>query len=226
MAGLFLHMPKCAGSSVLKMLRESIPDRLEEDYGSFFGTAQPARNDLILESLLSPETVVSDKVVYGHFFPVKYLGDGQRHDHRLVTILRDPITRLHSHYKYWNATENPGHYLWRRMKAERWTFEQFAFSPEMRNFYSQYFSQISPGSFAYIGLYEDLERSVRGCFSALGLDADAVSHVPRENVTVSSHDKALDPETQQRLREHHRDDYLLYRYAKLKFHPGSVDGAR
>lgn len=168
----------------------------------------------------------SDTVIYGHFFPVKYLGDRSCPDIRLVTILRDPIARLRFHYNCWNATDNSGHYLWRKMKAERWTFEQFAFSPEMRNFYAQYFSQISLGSFGYIGLYENLERSVLGCFRALGLAADSAANVPRENVSASSHDADLDPDTMDRLREHHREDYLIYRYAELKFHPGSADGGR
>ena len=57
----------------------------------------------------------------------------------LVTVLRDALERLASHYSYWKSVELPGHFLWKWMIAEDWTFAEFAMSNEMRNFYSQYF---------------------------------------------------------------------------------------
>jgi hypothetical protein len=88
MKKLFLHIPKCAGSSVLAMLIEAIPDHLEKDYDSFFRIPRPQRNQVLLNSLLSPTEIPTDKVVYGHFFPVKYIGTAKHRDFRLVTILR------------------------------------------------------------------------------------------------------------------------------------------
>lgn len=218
MKKLFLHMPKCAGSSVLSMLEAAVPQLLDRDYQSYFRIPRPERNQVLLENLLHPRSVAGGRIVYGHFFPVKYIGQGTSLDFRLVTILRDPIARLQSHYKFWNAGDFSDHYLWRKMKLERWTFEDFAFSEEMRNFYAQHFSQVSLGAFAFIGLYENLDYSVDRCFEVLGISRPAISSVPKVNVTPPRTSIDLSPDAKEKLKAHHSDDYLIYEFARRRFH--------
>jgi hypothetical protein len=210
-------MPKCAGTSVRTLLENSHGDRLVEDYDSFFKIPQPHRNELILNALLSPIRAPSDKIVYGHFFPVKYIGSETKAAVNLVTILRDPIARLHSHYHFWNSGDFSDHYLWRKMKSEQWDFTKFAFSAEMRNFYSQYITHVPLGLFTYIGLYENLEVSVAECFAALGGSSENRLKVPRHNVTPVKEAIPLDGEVVARLREYHAEDYLIYEFARRKF---------
>ena len=71
---LFLHMPKCAGSSIKKLLELNNKDLLILDYESFFTEPKTERDKKILQCLEQPEILNTEKIVYGHFFPVKYIG--------------------------------------------------------------------------------------------------------------------------------------------------------
>ncbi|WP_159602057.1 hypothetical protein [Starkeya nomas] len=70
---LFVHVPKCAGTSVRAMIEEIAAERLVLDYDSYFRMEQDKRCTPILGNLLRPETVPDGKIIYGHYFPVKYL---------------------------------------------------------------------------------------------------------------------------------------------------------
>jgi len=220
---LFLHMPKCAGTSVGDLLKKVSKTEVSLDYGdSFFRVPLPARNVRLLDSLMHPIEPPPHKIVYGHFFPVKYIGatlnrgDGRRL--RLVTIVRDPIDRLRSHYEFWRSGEFSDHYLWRKLKSEDWSFEEFAFCKEMKNYYSQYLFQIPVGAFSYIGLFERLEQSVRGCLDALDIEYDHVSTVPMLNRSQLEPAIVISDTTRSELMAHHSEDYLIYDYARQTFH--------
>jgi hypothetical protein len=211
-------MPKCAGTSVRALLEASAPCALRFDYDdNYFRIPRKERSDVILRCLLEPGLVPDDELVYGHFFPIKYLGSGYSSEIRLVTILRDPIARLVSHFDFWNRGDFPDHYLWRRMKAERWTLEDFIMSHEMRNFYAQYFTQVPLNFFTYIGLYEMLEESIKGCMSALGLQMKPAD-LPNLNAAPTKAVPLLSQNFISEAIDFHSDDYLIYRFALDRFH--------
>lgn len=61
-----------------------------------------------------------------------------------VTLLRDPIERITSHYFY--ARSSPQHYLHETIHAHRMTLKQYVssdLSEELRNWYTTYFSNLS-----------------------------------------------------------------------------------
>jgi hypothetical protein len=224
MKRLFVHMPKCAGASVLTLLGQLAPDRIETDYASYFRIPRADRAPVLLQSLLHPTPAPDDRIVYGHFFPLKYVGAERASDVALVTILRDPSARLQSHYRFWNEGDFSDHYLWRRMKSERWTFLDFAFSDEMRNFYAQYLCHVPLGAFSFIGVCENLAYSVRRCLEILDVPMPAGTPIPRVNAGDEQTACALPADVVARLRSFHAEDYVFYDYARLKFHAG-VDGA-
>ena len=172
-----------------------------------------------MDVLFHPLDVEAGKVVYGHFFPIKYIGGANRSEFKLVTILRDPISRLKSHYAFWMAGDYSDHHIWRKMKALNWSFEDFAFSDEMRNMYTQYLAGVSLGSIDYIGLFETMDASVAGCLTTLGIAFDGKIALPRDNVGPRSEAIDLSSAVARELRNHHAEDYLMYEFAKKKFHP-------
>jgi hypothetical protein len=207
-------MPKCGGSSTLATLKGVSLLPIVRDYNSFFRLEPEARRHMIDERIADPVRGPRFRVVYGHFFPVKYLGPVNSQDGReqkgkssLVTILRDPADRLLSHYHYWQRINDPGHWVFDKMIAENWTFEDFALSTEMRNFYSQWFEGIDIASFSYIGMVENFDNSLRNCLGELGLRSN-FGKAPRENMA-----KSLAPEIPASLRrkivDHHSLDYEI-----------------
>lgn len=203
-----------------RMLEECCPGNVVLDYESFFRIPRPERAQAIQRSLLAPVMPPPGKVVYGHFFPVKYLGGSRAtaaEEVRLVTIVRDPIERLMSHYKYWSRLEQPNHYLWRKMKAQKWGFEDFAFSKEMQNFYQQYFEGVDLERFDFIGTLERPDFSTRECLRHLDIPVSPSVTSTHLNASPSSEVITLDPAIYQRLREWHAEDYRIYEYAASKF---------
>lgn len=214
---LFLHMPKCAGSSIKKLLESNNKDLLILDYESFFTEPKIERDKKILQCLEQPEILNTEKIVYGHFFPVKYIGNSSPPNLKLVTIIREPIDRLISHYYFWKSGDFSSHYLWRKMKEHNWSLTDFILCEEMRNFYCQYFTKIPIQFFTYIGIYENLNQSVDLCFSNLGLNINA-DLLPRENKTRTKKIIKLTDEFVEQARQFHAQDYLIYNYTLHRFH--------
>ena len=85
----------------------------ELDYAGLQGVSEVVRHQKLLrEYVENPVHIRSGSCVYGHFRPVKYLGSfcTSTNDILLFTIIREPISRLISHYRYLlalNESSNP-----------------------------------------------------------------------------------------------------------------------
>ncbi|WP_165322083.1 sulfotransferase family 2 domain-containing protein [Rhizorhabdus phycosphaerae] len=215
---LFLHMPKCAGSSVRKLLEDMAPAELHLDYESYFGFPFPERSSKMIDALFNPIKAPANKIVYGHFYPMKYIGSGLADHDVLVTIIRDPVKRLLSHYKFWKSGYFPGHYLWRKMKDENWSFSQFSLCNEMKNFYSQYLYQVKLSDFSYIGVYEDIEKSVIEILKILNINNNLKLELPHYNKTDENERIGMDKNLEEEIRYFHAEDCLMYDYVIKKWH--------
>ena len=147
----------------------------------------------------------------GIFSPLNIWGSAAKSkDVRLIMFLRDPVYRLASHYSFWKNGSFQDHYLWRRMIKENWCFERFALSEEMKNFYSQYLSQVSISMFDFIGVHEHLPRDWPRLCSFLGI---ACHKLPQANSSPNQIVNNLSTDAFESIRNFHADDYLIYDYA-------------
>lgn len=213
----FLHIPKCAGTSIRELLKLNYANEVIFDDESFFRIPKHKRTHELLNSLNYPKSVNENNFVFGHFFPIKYIYDQNSSELKLVTILRDPLERLKSHYFYWNNGDFSDHYLWRKMQENKWTLSQFIMSDEMRNFYDQYLCQCPLQFFSYIGIYENLIESTRNCLLNIGLSGD-FADLPWLNKTSNKLPRELSESFIREAQDFHAQDYLIYNYAIKKFH--------
>jgi hypothetical protein len=214
---LFLHMPKCAGTSIKRILETLKSEKIFFDYESFFKIPKSKRSEKILNSFNNPTRINENEIVFGHFFPIKYIGDKIPINFKLVTILRDPIERLISHYYYWNKGDFSHHYLWRKMRQNNWTLSQFIMCSEIQNLYDQYFCQCPLQFFSYIGIYENLVESTQKCLSSIGLSGN-FTDIPHYNITSNKLSLELSDSFIKEAQDFHALDYLIYKYAIKKFH--------
>ena len=131
---LFDHLPKCAGMTINEYLLAHYPQRV------VFGTNvyQPAKSVQKFKSL--PENVRHGyHLIIGHC--THQLLDYVRPDSIKLTVFRDPIERIISHYFF--VKENKGHYLHDQIIKSNLQLEDYAvsnLSGELRNFYTAHFT--------------------------------------------------------------------------------------
>lgn len=150
---LFDHLPKCGGSTLNSYLQEHYPYR--KTY-TINGQEPQASVDRFKQM---PQNVrYGYDLINGHM--ANQLLDSVHPDCLKVTLLRDPVERIISHYFY--ARSIPFHYLHDRIHAEGITLHDYVsmedLSTELQNWYIKHFS---------------------------GLTADAVKHDPETAVSLA-----------------------------------------
>ena len=213
-----VHLPKTAGSSFKILLEKRFEARLLLDYADLpINTPIEVRNQKALADAafnVSRDLREYD-CIHGHFLPVKYMPLKISGRAIFITWLRDPFARMVSHYNYWKRTYNPesSPILQQKFIEENWTFEQFCFSEEMRNFYAQFLWSFPENAFEFIGITEHFETDLK-FFSRhyLGIeirDVPRVNEAPAFMIPIKATNKFfLD-----RFIDFHSEDYRLYKKA-------------
>lgn len=88
----------------------------------------------------------------------------------------------------------------------------------MRNFYAQYFFGVPVRKFSYIGIYENLHKSIEGCFAELGIPGVNNNDIPHLNMSSKSMGVELSGEMLDQFKKFHAKDYAIYNYARDTFH--------
>lgn len=134
---LFDHLPKCGGSSLGQYLESHYPRR------TIFTTNGSRPKDSIgFFKGLPEKDRYGFRLIKGHL--TNELFDYVHPECVKVTVLRDPVERMISHYFY--AKRTPKHYLYSELNNSRMSLECYItsnLSGELRNWYTTHFSGLS-----------------------------------------------------------------------------------
>ena len=134
---IFDHLPKCGGTSLNKLLESNYSrKRIFKMSGS-----DPDKSVTEFLSLHSSKRNQMN-LIYGHL--AGKLIHSVDKNFIVITVLREPIDRIISHYYYVQRKED--HYLHSIVKKENMSLEDYAvsdLSEELRNWYVQHFSGLS-----------------------------------------------------------------------------------
>ena len=213
-----VHMPKTAGTSFTESLRGHFGARLTLAYGDR-PLHRPAwqRNGNALGRALRNAVAGpgQDSVdcIHGHFLPLAFRWVGASASLRFVTWLRDPTDRLVSHYEHWRREAAPAtDTLHQRMLDENWSFEAFAFRPELRNVYSLFLWGFPVDRFNFIGITEHYDADLE-VFGRHLLGAHLSPARVRQNPKRSTDTYELDEDLRRRIEHVHEREFALYRHA-------------
>ncbi len=219
-----VHLPKTAGISFLRALEYHFKAQLHKDYADMpINTPVLIRNRLALQASLNWQTQLNKDIacIHGHFMPLKYLLYQIEHPCYFITWMRHPVDRLISHYHFWNRNvhDNIGA-LHRKVIEERWSLEQFAFSKEMRNLYTQFLWGFPLEQFDFIGITEFYSEDFI-YFTQQFLGQPIPEFNENRNVTAEAEGKnkshyLIDELFRKAIADYHQKDMELYTRALAK----------
>jgi len=214
---LFDHLPKCAGTTVSRYLSRHFPTRVT------FATdgEDPVKSVETFQSMPMGERHRYELVV-GHL--TNDLLSAVHPNTIAVTVLRDPVERIASHYRY--VLETPPHYLHDR--ASQLSLGEYAssgLSDELTNWYTAHFSGLSvedvaddpiaaahdaaeviTRSYSVVGFQDDM----RSFFAALRSRANLWLSPPKLRLNQSSGQRTVDTVTADAIEAASPADILLY----------------
>lgn len=216
-----LHTPKAGGSSFKVLLESHFKDRFLGDYSDLpINTNEFKRKADVINfdkkfRLYKKYIYRFKKVecIHGHFLPYKYSSLLVNPEVIFITWLRDPLERMASHYYYWQRAYNKktSGSLHREVVENKWSFERFCFSDEMRNFYNQFLWNFPIENFSFVGIVDHYDEDCK-YFAKEYLDLNNIV-VPTKNINPEKNLYFQDSILIRELREFHSIDYEIYQTA-------------
>jgi len=209
-----VHIPKTGGVTFREWLEAWAGDRLVHDYADRPLAPEPAFAR-VRRRLARPSLPPGTRVVHGHFRASKYRRSHP--DARLVTWFRDPIERLVSHYHYWQRVPDLDNATCRRLLDEKLSLVEFARIPEMRDVHSRFLDGVPVSAFAFVGLTEAYDESLRLFGRLFGLEPPSQSAQRNANPERGESGYVLDPADREALRALNQRDLELDAAARQRF---------
>ncbi len=166
------------------------------------------RNNRRRKQAISPEDLKKMKVVIGHVATAQMIPYLPVAEHQYRTIVREPLDRMWSHYRYWRGHKGDVGHRFAPPYDAKMTFEEFALLPALANYQTQA-TGTDPSIYEAIGTTEKL--------SAFARKTDLITqdkHAPILNHFDTEILPELSDEFIKKFEQLHADDYVFYEYAK------------
>ena len=211
-----IHIPKTAGASFKAGLRYRFGKRLLLDYADRPLSGSAYHRCLRFWTRVKvpyevAQLIANYDVIHGHFIASKYLPLKDHAD--FYAFFRDPVERLMSQYRYWLANPDPRNAMWVKFNAENMTPRQFAALPRQQRFYELFTAALPMERFAFVGLTEEYESSLRLFKAIFGIDIP----YQRINVGVQSVNDLEAHEREMITVQFLQKNYAIYDAARWRF---------
>jgi hypothetical protein len=215
---LFMHMSKCGGRSFYEFL--------SSNYGTWANWSDGI--ELSSEGFV---TINELPLIFGH---IKYENAKKFKDHKIITVLRDPLERTISEYNHL-MTQNVDFFGVRMMKEGNYSFMDFVksihkmiigwvnfytahlFDPETRPVSEDEFISVGRATlkkFDFVGIYENMAETVNIMKVKYGLvgDLPVIGKTTKKNKIAK-----LTDEERVEAKKHLRMEYEIYEFGRELF---------
>jgi hypothetical protein len=223
---LSIHIAKTAGNSFREALLDAYGhDRVLRDYGDWSGFDEPFANRRRAGRVAAmrarrDELLAKYDVIHGHFVADKYLGLFPSAD--FLSFFREPAQQTLSHWRWQSALTdrrsdvNPEEHMevryWRELRPSVEEHLEWVF---YRDHQSQFLGSLPIDALAFVGIYEEYEKSLELFKAVFGRD---LGPARRSNVTLRIGDSSeVTPEVRRLVNKYRAADVELYERAKEIF---------
>ena len=153
------------------------------------------------------------KVIHGHFFYKEIKNIVKQDNPKLVTFMRDPVSRVISNYNWWIHTiQRDANHRQRHRINE--TLEEYASQPDVRNKVAQFLSGVRLKNFDFIGFLENLDDDVTKLAKVLDWRKVELKHEKDSKTFKTGKSREISPDLRKMIERLHSKDIKLYNKAK------------
>lgn len=215
----FVHIPKTAGTSFRAELADVLtPEANLHVYDEVDGAPHRAKLTRAVDQFFAADDATPHRFASGHI-PTELLEQKWegRAAPKLFTILRDPVARFISDYRYQRTSQHPGFEAFRKQFPR---IEDYLGDLGQRNRMWQYLAPTADatvartvdhllGRYTFVGLLEMYPLSFRVLMRLLGQDREPTMHLRRTSAAEAG-EMAMTPALLETIREGNSKDVELY----------------